>query len=100
MSLETFRRAVADTEAAFTALQQQSAGADERVSAVVETVVSHLKSGDALLVPVLAGKPGAWSRAQTVRAGKSNLAMARGAWPTRQLAGCCRAWAQPMQLGN
>ena len=65
MSLETFRRAVADTEAAFTALQQPSAGADERVSAVVETVVSHLKSGDALLVPVLAGKPGAWSRAQT-----------------------------------
>lgn len=65
MSLETFRRAVADTEAAFTALQQQSAGADERVSAVVETVVSHLKSGDALLVPVLAGKPGAWSRPQT-----------------------------------
>jgi hypothetical protein len=63
--VDTFRRAVADTEAAFTALQRQSAGADERVSAVVETVIGHLKSGDALLVPVLGSQPGAWSRAHT-----------------------------------
>ena len=63
--MDTFRRAIAETDGLFTALQQQSAGAEERVSGVVETVVSQLKSGDGLLVPVLGSRPGAWSRAQT-----------------------------------
>ena len=64
-SMDTFRRAVAETEAAFTALQHHGAGAEERLSAVVETVVSPLKSSDGLLVPVLGSRPGAWGRAQT-----------------------------------
>jgi hypothetical protein len=65
VSADTFRRAVADTEAVYAALQAQAAGAEDRVSAVVETIVSDLKSGDGLLIPVLAGRPGAWSRAHT-----------------------------------
>ena len=64
-SMETFRRAVADTERAFAALQRHTAGADDGVSAVVDSVIGHLKSSDALLVPVLGSQPGAWSRAHT-----------------------------------
>jgi hypothetical protein len=64
-SMETFRRAVADTETALAALQRQSAGADDGVSAVVDSLIGHLKSSDALLVPVLGSQPGAWSRAHT-----------------------------------
>jgi hypothetical protein len=63
--MDTFRRAIAETEVAFTAVQQHGAGAEERASAVVEALVSHLKSGDGLLVPVLGSRPSAWSRAQT-----------------------------------
>src|SRR4030095_2151383 len=43
--MDTFRRAIAETEVAFTAVQQHGAGAEERASAVVEALVSHLKSG-------------------------------------------------------
>jgi hypothetical protein len=61
--MEAFRRTVADTDAALASLQRP--GADERVNAVVETLIGHLKSGDSLLVPVLSGRPGSWSRAHT-----------------------------------
>jgi hypothetical protein len=64
VSLEIFRRTIAETETAFTALQH-GAGAEERLSAVVEAVIGHLKSDDALLVPVLGSRPGWWSRAQS-----------------------------------
>jgi hypothetical protein len=65
VSTDTFRRAVADTESVYATLQGQGSGAEERVFAVVETVISDLKSGDDLLLPVLGGRPGAWSRAHT-----------------------------------
>jgi hypothetical protein len=65
LAMETFRRTVADAEAAFASLQQQRAGADERVSVVVETLVAHLKGDDALLVSVLDGRGGPWSAART-----------------------------------
>ena len=56
MTVEAFRGAVASTTAAFEALVQQRAGCDERVSAVVESLIGQLKTSDALLISVLSGR--------------------------------------------
>ena len=63
--VETFRRIVAETETAFAVLRQARPGADERVNEIVESVIRELKSSDALLVPVLGARPGAWSAGHT-----------------------------------
>ena len=63
-AVDPFRQAVTETEAIFTAVQH-GVGADERTGAVIETMISQLKSGDALLLPVLGSRPGGWSRAHT-----------------------------------
>ena len=63
IGMEAFRRTVTDIETVLASLQRR--GADERVNALVESLIGQLKSGDSLLMPVLNVRRTSWSPAQT-----------------------------------